>query len=79
MASNFTILYVMVVMTFWCCILILAVQLLPVLKSVDYGCIVRDINKSEAIHLSENFALEDRGYICLPMLKIYSTTILTIQ
>ena len=63
MASNFTILYVMVVKICWCCILILAELLLPVSKSVDYGCIVFGINKSEVIHSLENFVLEDRGYI----------------
>ena len=32
-------------------------------ENVDYCCIIHDINKSEAINLLENFALEDRGYI----------------
>ena len=33
------------------------------LKSIDYRCIMYNINKSEAIHLLENFVLEDRGYL----------------
>ena len=33
------------------------------LKSIDYRCIMYNINKSEAIHLFENFVLEDRGYL----------------
>ena len=32
-------------------------------KNVDYGFIIHDISKSEAINLLENSALEDRGYI----------------
>ena len=32
-------------------------------KGVDYRCIIHDISKSEAIHLSENSVLDDRGYI----------------
>ena len=32
-------------------------------KRVDYCCIINDISKSEAIHLLENFVLEDRGYL----------------
>ena len=32
-------------------------------KNVDYCCIIRDINKSEAINLLKNSMLEDRGYI----------------
>ena len=32
-------------------------------KNVDYCCIMYNINKSEAIHLLENYVLEDRGYL----------------
>ena len=32
-------------------------------KGIDYRCIINDINKSEAIHLLENYVLEDREYI----------------
>ena len=32
-------------------------------KNVDYPCIIHNISKSEAINLSKNSALEDRGYI----------------
>ena len=32
-------------------------------KSVDYCCIIHVISKSEAIHLLENYVLEDRGYM----------------
>ena len=30
---------------------------------VDYHCFVHDISKSDAIHLLENFGLDDRRYI----------------
>ena len=29
-------------------------------KNLDYCCIIHDINKSEAIHLLENYVLEER-------------------
>ena len=32
-------------------------------KVIDYRCIIHDISKPDAIHLLENFALDDRGYI----------------
>ena len=32
-------------------------------KVVDYPCIIHDISKSEAIHLLNNSALDDRGCI----------------
>ena len=32
-------------------------------KNVDYRCITHSISKSEAINLSKNSVLEDRGYI----------------
>ena len=32
-------------------------------KNVDYCCIMYNINKSEAIHLLENYVLEDLGYL----------------
>ena len=32
-------------------------------KNVDYCCIMYIINKSEAIHLLENYVLDDRGYL----------------
>ena len=34
-----------------------------VVKNVDYHCTIHDINKSEAINLLENPALENCGYI----------------
>ena len=50
-------------------------------KGVDYGCIIHDITKSEAIHLVENSVLDDCWYIkkCIykeSILKIESTTII---
>ena len=30
---------------------------------VDYYCVIHGISKSEAIHLLDNFALDDHGYI----------------
>ena len=30
---------------------------------VDYHCFVHDISKSDAVHLLENFGLDDRRYI----------------
>ena len=33
------------------------------IKNVDYRCITHNISKSEAIHLLNSSALEDRGYI----------------
>ena len=50
-------------------------------KGVDYGCIIHDITKSEAIHLVENSVLDDCCYIkkCIykeSILKIESTTII---
>ena len=32
-------------------------------KNVDYNCIIHDVNKSEAIHLLENYVVEDCDYI----------------
>ena len=32
-------------------------------SNVDYGCIIHDIEKSEAMNLLKNIVLEDRGYI----------------
>ena len=32
-------------------------------KNADYRSIIRDVNKSEAINLSENYVLEGHGYI----------------
>ena len=32
-------------------------------KNVNYSCILYNINKSESIHILENFVLEDHGYI----------------
>ena len=32
-------------------------------KGVDYRCIIHDISKSDAIHLSGNYVLDDSGYI----------------
>ena len=32
-------------------------------KTVDYRCIMYNINKSEAIHLIGNSVLEDRGHL----------------
>ena len=32
-------------------------------KNVDYCSIIHDVNKSEAINLSENYVLEGHGYI----------------
>ena len=34
-----------------------------IVKGVDYRCIINDISKSDAIHLLENFVLDDRVYI----------------
>ena len=34
-----------------------------VVKNVDYHCTIHDINKSEAINLLENPALENCGYM----------------
>ena len=31
-------------------------------KDVDYHCFTHDISKSDAIHLFENYVLNDRGY-----------------
>ena len=32
-------------------------------QGANYRCIIGDISKSEAIHLLENYGLEDREYI----------------
>ena len=32
-------------------------------KTIDYCCIMYNINKSEAIHLLKNSVLENRGYL----------------
>ena len=32
-------------------------------KNVNYSFILYNINKSESIHILENFVLEDHGYI----------------
>ena len=32
-------------------------------KNVDYGCIIHNISKSEAINLLKNSILKDRGYL----------------
>ena len=32
-------------------------------KSIDYHCIMYNLNKSEAIHLLENSVFKDRGYL----------------
>ena len=34
-----------------------------VIKNVDYGCIIHNTSRSEAINLLENSALKDRGYM----------------
>ena len=34
-----------------------------IVKGVDYRCIIHDINKSDTIHLLENYVLDDCGYI----------------
>ena len=44
------------------CIDISDIALMTV-KNVDYGRIIHNISKSEAINLLENSVLEDRGYI----------------
>ena len=45
-------------------------------KGFDYRCIIYDISKFEAIHLSENSALNGRDCILKKsILKIESTTI----
>ena len=62
MGSNFKILYAMVAMTWQYCLNISNI-LIIIVKNVDYRCIIYDINKSEAINLLENSALESRGYI----------------
>ena len=48
-------------------------------KNVDYRCIMHDISRSEAIHLLENYVLDNRRYIkkCISILRIKSATILT--
>ena len=33
------------------------------IKNVDYCCIIHNINKSEAINLSNSSVFKDRGYI----------------
>ena len=32
-------------------------------KDIDYRCIIHDISKSDAIHMLENYVLDDRGYM----------------
>ena len=32
-------------------------------KDIDYLCIIQDISKSDATYLSENYVLDDCGYI----------------
>ena len=32
-------------------------------KGLDYHCIIRDVSKSETIHLLDNYVLDDRSYI----------------
>ena len=34
-----------------------------IVNNVDYPCIIQNISKSEALKLSKNSVLEDRGYI----------------
>ena len=40
-------------------------------KTVDYGCIIRDFNKSEAINLLDSYGLEDCGYIYIYIYILY--------
>ena len=44
------------------CLNISDIDIIPV-ESVDYCCIIHEINKSEAIHFLEKLLLEVRGYI----------------
>ena len=39
-------------------------------KGIDYLCIIEDISKSDAIYLSENYVLDDRGYIKMHIKEI---------
>ena len=32
-------------------------------KGIDHCCFIHDISKYDAIHLLENYVLDDRGYI----------------
>ena len=62
MDSNFKIMYVMAVMI-WC--LNISDITIVTVKNVDYGCIIYNISKYEAISLLENSVLEDRGYLLI--------------
>ena len=41
-------------------------------KNVDYGCIIHNISKSEAIKLWKNSVLENRGYVWKDILLNFS-------
>ena len=45
-----------------CCLDISDITIIT-FKDIDYLCIIHDISKSDAIHLSENYVLDDRGYL----------------
>ena len=45
-----------------CCLNISDITIIT-FKGMDYLCIIEDISKSDAIYLSENYVLDDRGYI----------------
>ena len=65
MGSNFKIPFVMFILVWWCCVLILAILLLSIItvKGADDRFVIHDIGKSEAIHLLEISVLEDCTYI----------------
>ena len=39
-------------------------------KAIDYLCIIHYISKSDAFDLWENYVLDDRGYIKMPIKEI---------
>ena len=55
MGSNLKKVFAMVVTIFWWCLNISEITIITV-KSIDYWCIIYDINKSDAIRLLENSA-----------------------
>lgn len=63
---NLEIAFVMVLIIWWCCVLIF-LNILDILvifvKGVDYSFIIYNIAKSEAIHLLKSSLIEDRVYI----------------
>ena len=45
-----------------CCVLVLEIIFIMIVKKIDYCCINDDISKSEAINLLKNSVLESHGY-----------------